>query len=366
MLGFVFLILCYMAANVWVAYRALAYFCFLPKWARWLIGGVFLLLTFAMPLMILGRSFHIPLLFGEHAYYWLSTSWMVVILYMLMLLLLGDLLHRLVVKIPHRFPIAMAITVLVMILGHVHFRNPVTRELRLAIEKPLAHGASLRVVAVSDVHLGYGIAKERLQQFVAQINAQKPDVVLISGDLIDAIVDPLREHHMEEELVQIEAPQGIYMALGNHEYISGVEESIRFISQTPICLLRDSVAVLSNGVQIVGRDDRTNPERLPLAQLVKNLDPSKPIFLLDHQPEDEEVDQTITAKVDFAFYGHTYNGQVWPGNLVIKLLNKQGYGYAQEGTTHLYTSSGLGLWGPPFRIGTDSELVVVDFIFPAL
>lgn len=360
MLGFVFLILCYMGANVWLAYKAISYFSFLPKWGRWLIVVGFIFFTFAMPLMILGRSFHVPLFLWEHPYYWLSTGWMVFVLYMVLLLLLGDLLHRFIIRIPHRFPMALGLTALILIVGHVHFRNPVVQTLSLDLTKPATEGR-MRVVAVSDVHLGYGITKKRLQEFVVQINEQKPDVVLISGDLIDAIVDPLREHHMEEELARINAPLGIYMALGNHEYISGIEESLDFIATTPIHLLRDQIVLLPNGVQIVGRDDRTNTNRKSLPELLQAVDHSKPIFLLDHQPEDQEVAEAIASQVDFAFYGHTHNGQVWPGNWLIKNLFKYGYGYYQEGITHIYTSSGLGLWGPPFRVGTESELLVVDF-----
>lgn len=110
------------------------------------------------------------------------------------------------------------------------------------------------------------------------INAQHPDLILISGDLIDNSVVPLYTENMAEELANLKAPMGIYMVLGNHEYISGIDESIRYIKSTQIQLLRDSVVTLPNGIQLIGRDDRHNRKRHSLQELMVNIDKSKPII----------------------------------------------------------------------------------------
>ena len=206
------------------------------------------------------------------------------------------------------------------------------------------------------------------------INAQRPDIVLIGGDLIDNSVAPLRYEHMEEELSKIYAPLGVYMVPGNHEYISGIEESEKFIAQTPIVLLRDSVAILPNQIQLIGRDDRHNKGRKTLGQHTANHDKRKPIILLDNKPNDIEktkkqnnhpfdFEKTEEAGVDFQFSGHTHRGQVWPMNWIVDHLFELSYGIKKIGNSTIYVSSGLSLWGPPFRIGTDSEMVVFNITF---
>ena len=232
----------------------------------------------------------------------------------------------------------------------------------MVINKPAdTDGQSLKVVAISDIHLGYATNKTMLAGYVDMINAQRPDIVLIGGDLIDNSVAPLRYEHMEEELSKIYAPLGVYMVPGNHEYISGIEESEKFIAQTPIVLLRDSVAILPNQIQLIGRDDRHNKGRKTLGQLTANLDKSKPVILLDHQPYD--LEKTEEAGVDLQFSGHTHRGQVWPMNWIVDHLFELSYGIKKIGNSTIYVSSGLSLWGPPFRIGTDSEMVVFNITF---
>jgi predicted MPP superfamily phosphohydrolase len=162
---------------------------------------------------------------------------------------------------------------------------------------------------------------------------------------------------MEEELCELKASMGIYMGMGNHEYISGAEECEEFLRVTPVKLLRDSIVTLPCGVQIAGRDDRTNRSRKSLEKLVTECDKAKPIIVLDHQPYNlAEADK---AEIDMQFSGHTHRGQVFPLNLLTDRMYEQSHGYRHWSHAHIIVSSGLALWGPPFRIGTKSELVVI-------
>ena len=179
---------------------------------------------------------------------------------------------------------------------------------------------------------------------------------MIAGDLIDNSVVPLYTENMMEELSELKAPLGIYMVPGNHEYISGIKASARFIQDTPIQLLRDSVVTLPNGMQLIGRDDRSNTARRSLQELMAGIDKSNPIILLDHQPY--KLTESEAAGVDLQFSGHTHRGQVWPMNWVTDHIYEQSHGYRQWGNSHIYVSSGLSLWGPPFRIGTESDMAV--------
>ena len=113
-----------------------------------------------------------------------------------------------------------------------------------------------------------------------------------------------------------------------------------------------------NAIHLGGRDARNTPPRRSLQELMENIDKSRPIILLDHQPYN--LTDAEDAGIDLQFSGHTHHGQVWPMSLVTDYIYEQSHGYRQWGDTHIYVSSGLSLWGPPFRIGTESEMVVFE------
>lgn len=308
-----------------------------------------------------------------------GTGWLVFTLYMVILLVVFDLLTLFRLKFKYGFYLSLAITLSLLGYGYYHYQHPKTQVVDIVINKVIntpanassgdpqnpAPGLSkerpLRVVAVSDIHLGYATGKTMLQDYVRLIAAAEPDLILIGGDLIDNSVVPLYKEKMMEELAALKAPLGVYMVPGNHEYISGIEASADFIRQTPVTLLRDTVVTLPNGIQLVGRDDRHNRNRRPLKELTADVDPSRPVILLDHQPF--HLAETQAAGIDLQFSGHTHRGQVWPLSLLVDRMFEHAYGYKQMGGSHVYVSSGLSLWGPPFRIGTDSELVVFNLSF---
>ena len=205
-----------------------------------------------------------------------------------------------------------------------------------------------------------GLGK-RLKKDIDRINAEKPDIILIAGDLIDNSVAPVITREMDKELNRLHAPMGIFMVPGNHEYISRIDKSIDFISQTQIQLLRDKAVTLPCGVQIIGRDDISNRKRLTASDWANLTDPSKPTILLDHQPHHLEDAQLI--KADLQVSGHTHNGQFFPFTFVTNRMFELSYGFRKTGDTYYYVTSGLALWGPPFRIGTNSEMAVFSLEF---
>ena len=151
------------------------------------------------------------------------------------------------------------------------------------------------------------------------------------------------------------------MSLGNHEYIFDVSKSINFLNEAGITLLRDSVATVNDDFYIVGRDDMSNPNRKTIARLTESLDKSKPIIMLDHQPYN--LDEVEKNGIDLQISGHTHNGQIWPISLITKLIFEKSHGYIKKGNSHIYVSSGIGLWGGKFRIGTNSEYTVIKASF---
>lgn len=219
------------------------------------------------------------------------------------------------------------------------------------IEKPL------KVVMASDLHLGYNIGRKEFAKWVDLINAEKPDMVLIGGDILDGNIRPVEEEKMYEEFHRIEAP--VYACLGNHEFYTGTTNSYNFYEKAGIHLLDDAVAE-DHGTLIIGRKDRTDRARMPLTALTDELDKSHFMILLDHQPYAlEEAEQ---QGIDFQFSGHTHYGQVWPVSWIERLMYENPYGSSQRSSTRYYVSSGMGIWGCKFRIGTRSEYVVLDVI----
>ena len=212
----------------------------------------------------------------------------------------------------------------------------------------------VKLVMMSDLHLGYHNRRDELHRWVDMINSEKPDLVLIAGDIIDGSMRPLKEQKMYEEFRRIKAP--IYACIGNHEYYSGESGAQQFYQDAGIHLLQDSVAVIGDFC-IIGRDDRTNIHRDSLEVIMKKANLTKYCILLDHQPY--HLEQAEHHHVDFQFSGHTHHGQVWPISWITESIYECAFGPYKKGHTDYYISSGLGIWGGKFRIGTRSEYVVV-------
>ncbi len=298
--------------------------------------------------------------------YKIGTSWLILFFYLLLYFLLIDLL-RLTHLIPvdkylfgnwMSFGIHTIAAAVLLTIGYVRYTHKAKVELSIPVEKTIPSGNPLKIVAVSDLHLGYGIRRDELERWVKLINRENPDIVLIAGDITDNKVEPLYEQQMEEVFRYIRAKYGIYTIPGNHEYIAGIDRSLAFLRKAGLTVLRDSVALVDDSFYVVGRDDRSNPNRKSLQELTAALDTTRPILLLDHQPY--ALEEAERQGIDFQFSGHTHEGQIWPVSLLTRKLFEQPHGYLQKGKTHIYVSSGLGIWGGKFRIGTQSEYVVIE------
>ncbi len=358
---FIILFSVYFSGNIYIFIRGWQALSGLPIGIKIAISIFYWLGALSLLSMLKIRDGSVPLSLS-HYLHEIGTGWLVFTLYMVLALLFVDILKLFRIHYIYSFYIVLAFVLSLLLYGYFNYKNIRVNTLDISIQKPInSTDKQLKVVAISDVHLGLGTDKAALKEYVELINKQSPDLILIAGDLIDNSVTPLRLMHMEEELSQLQAPLGIYMASGNHEYISGIEESAKYLNTTAVKLLCDSIVILPNGLQIAGRFDRSNPLRLSVSELVKKGDINSPLILLDHQPT--ELDQAAEAGVDLQISGHTHNGQVWPINIITNRMFELSYGYLKKNNTHFYTSSGLSLWGPPFRIGSVSELVVFNLTF---
>lgn len=220
-------------------------------------------------------------------------------------------------------------------------------------------GNPLKVVMISDLHLGHTIGRRELIAWRELINAENADYIFVSGDVIDNDIRPLDAENIHQELNQFQAKNGVYVILGNHEYIAGVDESLAFFAKTNWRVLRDEVILLPENIYLVGRDDKMNPHRAELSDLLVGLDPDIPMIVLDHQPVNFPALATLGTFLQFS--GHTHDGQVWPYNYIAKQMNGASSGLWDFSDSQLLISAGIGIWGGKFRIGTRSDYRVVTF-----
>lgn len=291
--------------------------------------------------------------------YEVGWSWIFILLYLFMIFVvldLGRLVHLVPKSLLHNSAIgAGGITLLmigIFVYGYLHYLDKYRETLTLNGKGKVKK--EMKIVLASDLHIGYHNNRKELARWVDMLNAEHADIILVAGDIIDGSIRPLNEEHMEEEFKRLNAP--IMACYGNHEYISGINHSEEFYRKAGIQLLKDSIVTFGD-VCIIGRDDLSNRHRESLQDLVKKADKSKFTILLDHQPY--QLDMAEKNGIDFQFSGHTHEGQVWPISLITNATYECDFGPWKRGNTQYYISSGLGIFGGKFRIGTRSEYLVV-------
>jgi predicted MPP superfamily phosphohydrolase len=223
----------------------------------------------------------------------------------------------------------------------------------------------LRIVTFSDGHLSPTYGGRRFERVVELVNAQRPDVVAIVGDLVHGEVDELRRD--VAPLADLVSRDGVYFVTGNHEYFVDTEAWLRHLRTLNIDVLRNERVAIRRGgasVDLAGIDDRTAASSgVPGhgANLDAALDgrgDSVPVALLAHQPV--QVEQAEKAGVDLQLSGHTHGGQLWPFDYVVRLDQPSVEGWSRQGPTQLYVTPGVGYWGPPMRVGARPEISVVE------
>lgn len=289
--------------------------------------------------------------------YEVGNTWLIAFLYLLILFIFADIaaLCHLLPKalLNNSLPglvSAIGIVAVVMISGNIHYHHKYREEVTVTTEKPLEK--PLTIVLASDLHIGYHNRKPELARWVDLMNAENPDLVLFGGDIIDRSLRPVIEGNCGDEFKRIDAP--VWAVLGNHEYYGNVVQAESFFRDAGIRLLKDSVAHFQ-GVDVIGRNDRSNPGRAALTDLAEGLEGFT--LLLDHQPS--HLEEAEESGIDFQFSGHTHHGQVWPVSWITDILFEKSWGYLRKGNTRYYVSSGLGIWGAKIRVGTRSEYLVL-------
>jgi predicted MPP superfamily phosphohydrolase len=217
----------------------------------------------------------------------------------------------------------------------------------------------LKVVFAADFHLGERTAAGFMKRFVNLANAQKPDVVLIGGDVFEGDRRNQVSEEREAEFRRLRATYGVFGVLGNHERY-GRDWTDSF-AKAGIRLLQDEVVRVDEAFILAGRKDARFRNRMSVQELLGGTPDDLPVILLDHRPTD--LENASRSIADIQLSGHTHHGQLFPANLVTQHLYELDWGYKKKRNTHIFVTSGIQLWGPPVRTVGSSEMLVIDVTF---
>ena len=278
--------------------------------------------------------------------------------------------------------VCMALIILISVYGILHVGTIKVTPYEVTVNKKVKDMDSLKIVLLADTHFGYSINCRHAQKMVEKINAQDPDIVCIAGDIFDNDYDAISDPEgVCNALKSIKSRYGVYACWGNHDLDEPILAGFTFggkkkdqadprmeqlLRNANIHLLTDEAELIDDKFYVVGRNDssRTHKlggQRLSPAQLTKDLDLDKPIIFIDHQPK--QLQETADAGADLDLCGHTHDGQIFPGNLFIHLFWENSFGYLKKDKMHNIVTSGVGVWGPDMRVGTNCEICPITVHF---
>lgn len=263
---------------------------------------------------------------------------------------------------------------LCLIIFYVGFTNAVNPKVvnhTLKIDK----GVSLKVAQISDLHLGFMYSEKSFTKVVGQIEDINPDILLITGDFLENENSYAEIKNIGKSITKLNLKYGIWAVPGNHEYINNVDKCIAYMDMLGIKTLRDSSVMIDSSIILVGRDDESAHrfgyekllsldeilnQNISEIETVSELSKQKLTILMTHQIKNHK--EYEDKNLDLVVSGHTHHGQFFPYNLFVKRIFDIAYGLEKWGETYFYVTSGTGYWGPPFRIGTKSEIVVFEIV----
>ncbi|TDQ59663.1 hypothetical protein EDC45_0321 [Mesocricetibacter intestinalis] len=233
--------------------------------------------------------------------------------------------------------------------------TPVVRYYAVKLDKPLK---PMRIGVASDLHLGKLFGAQSLDRLAHIFAREKVDLILLPGDIMDDNLNAYRAEEMSSHLAKLKAPLGVYATLGNHDFFVQPGKIAEEIRKAGINLLWDRAVSIDNSFVIIGRNDDLEKQRPPTEHLLAQVNTDLPVLLMDHRPT--EIEKHSRLPIDIQVSGHTHKGQIFPAGLITALLYRLDYGYAKIGNGHFFVTSGYGFWGIPMRLGTQSEVFIID------
>ncbi|HEY0475943.1 MAG TPA: metallophosphoesterase [Kofleriaceae bacterium] len=247
--------------------------------------------------------------------------------------------------------------------GLVHARRgPFARHVRVPLSGLPAAAEGYRIVQLTDVHIGWTLGRKFAASVVAKVNALAPDLIVLTGDLVDGQVRELAPD--VEPFRELRARDGVYAVTGNHEYYWNVDAWIAHFGSLGLRFLRNERVRIRDAFELAGVDDITSAlvpgHGEDIAGALAGRDPALPVVLLAHHPS--SIERAAAADVSLQLSGHTHGGQLLPLGWLSRLFEPHVAGLARFGATWLYVSQGTGFWGPPLRVGTSCEISVIELV----
>ena len=281
------------------------------------------------------------------------------------------------------FQFAFLIAFAILVYGLIHAQQPKIVNYDVELANQAAKGEQVKIVLLGDLHLSVNSDIKATEKMVELVNSCNPDIVVIAGDIFTSNYEGLKDpEKYSGALSRMRAKYGVYAVCGNHDVdedliggfsISPVSEAFRipemeqFFADSGLNILYDESIEIGDGLfTLTGRIDGEKAgdgtsNRMSPDLLLKDVDKSKPVVVLQHEPI--EFKSLADSGANLILCGHTHNGQIFPGNLVVPLFNENGYGVKElHGATTVVTA-GVGYYGPPMRVGTDSEVTVLNVTF---
>ena len=302
--------------------------------------------------------------------------WMVVLLYLMLPFVIFDLIKLILFLFKKKMKnysvyttgVSIALCAIVITGGVINAYTVRTVNYNLTLQ---GYGNDIRIALVSDLHIGQQIGASFMEKVVDAVNRAEPDLVCIAGDIFNGNLDVINDlPDVIFQLRRIIAPAGVYAVPGNHDVDrtrGNTERIAKIMNAANIVLLQDEVHTIRENLHLAGRKDarpigagsaRKTPQEL-CAGFIGT------IIMMDHQPVQYPLIEQ--AGVDLVFSGHTHRGQIFPGNLVTRLIFSAAgaahYGYWKGETMQAVITSGAGFWGPPLRVATKSEIAVINISF---
>ncbi|MBP0723594.1 metallophosphoesterase [Bacillus sp. RG28] len=301
----------------------------------------------------------------------IGAYWIAVFYYALLLVLAADIVASILKRVTNFSERGITITlgtfvvlliVIVISKSRWNALNTKISHYDITIHKKNEKYEELFIVLISDLHLSTLVTNNRLDWLVNEVNGLSPDLVLIAGDIIDEDITPFVEEKMTETLKKLRPKLGTFAVPGNHDYYGGhLHHLADHLKEANVNFLLDEFQLVDESFYIIGRKDLASKHRLEVEQILEEIDLTKPLILLDHQPLKLEVPTNLG--IDLQVSGHTHRGQFMPNHFITRKIFELDWGYLKKENSHFIVSSGFGTWGPPIRSGNNSEIVTINVKF---
>jgi len=302
---------------------------------------------------------------------------------------IGNLIRKNILKSTTRTrgrPLMLLISIItgltVMVYGMIHAQNTRVVTYDVTIDKTVGDQKKMKLILIADLHMSVNSKHKTIQKMVDLINAEDADAVVIAGDIFTSSYESMDDPDRYAEILRgIRSKYGVFAVYGNHDVeetlfggfpISPISKAFRtkqmeeFFLDAGFNVLYDETVMLNDEVQLVGRVDGEKAGdgtavRKSAEELLKDIDSEKPVIVLEHEPIDFANLKEYGA--DLALCGHTHAGQIFPGNLIVPFFNENAFGYKVVSGLQTIVTAGVGFYGPPMRVGTDSDISVVNLTF---